>query len=249
MEFAEVAARTEAVPHPHIPSERGRILYDHVREARPERVLELGTARGVSAAYIAAALEANGAGTLTTVDSTTFPWVDPTPEEVLGGLGLLHRVELDRTHSTYTWFLKERIEERSDQAGNCEPLYDLCFVDGGKSWTTDGLAVFLIEKLLRSGGWLLLDDLDWRFDDVAAKRAHYFTPIPLLSESERREPHIAAVFRLLVMQHPSFTDFRIQDEAWGWARKAPGEPRRLTIEAKRTFRSYLHTGLRRLARG
>lgn len=48
--------------------EFGRRVYTHVTEAKPEQVLELGTAHGVSAAYIAAALEANGRGHLTTVD-------------------------------------------------------------------------------------------------------------------------------------------------------------------------------------
>ena len=42
--------------------EQGRIVYDHVRATRPAEVLELGTAHGVGAAYMAAALRDNGAG-------------------------------------------------------------------------------------------------------------------------------------------------------------------------------------------
>ena len=42
--------------------ELGRRVYDHIRRTQPERALELGTAHGVSAAYIAAAMEANGRG-------------------------------------------------------------------------------------------------------------------------------------------------------------------------------------------
>ena len=34
---------------------QGRIVYDHVRAAQPADVLELGTAHGVGAAYMAAA--------------------------------------------------------------------------------------------------------------------------------------------------------------------------------------------------
>ena len=51
-----------------------------------------------------------------------------------------------------------------------------------------------------------------------------------LSEPERTQPHLRAVFDLIVAQHPSFTELRVQDEWWGWARKAPGEPRRYTLE-------------------
>ena len=46
-----------------------------------------------------------------------------------------------------------------------------------------------------------------------------------MSESERTEPHLLAVFELIVKQHPSFTRF-IREDAWyGWAQKQPGRPR------------------------
>ena len=41
------------------------------------------------------------------------------------------------------------------------------------------------------------------------------------------------MFDLIVAQHPSFTELRRQDEWWGWARKAPGEPRRYVVETSR----------------
>ena len=70
-----------------------------------------------------------------------------------------------------------------------------------------------------------------------------------LSEPERTEPHLRAVFELIVAQHPSFTELRVQDEWWGWARKAPGEPRRLTLETSRPLSALvagtLRTALRR----
>jgi predicted O-methyltransferase YrrM len=70
VEFEAVAAAVRDVPQPHISPEHGQVIYDHVRATKPETVLELGTARGVSAAYMAAALQANGRGRLTTVDSS-----------------------------------------------------------------------------------------------------------------------------------------------------------------------------------
>ena len=54
MEFDEVAASVAGIPF--MTPEFGRRVYDHIRESRPERALELGTAHGVSAAYIAAAV-------------------------------------------------------------------------------------------------------------------------------------------------------------------------------------------------
>jgi predicted O-methyltransferase YrrM len=243
VEFEAVAARVRHVPEPHISPQQGRVLYDHLRATKPETLLELGTAHGVSAAYIAAAIEANGYGRLTTVDSSQFRWQDPAPEEVLAFVGLRDWVSFERSYSTYNWFLKEQIEQRSDTSGNCEPLYDFCFLDGQKNWTVDGLAVFLIEKLLRPGGWLLMDDLGWTYSPDR-QGWHYTIDIGTLSEKERREPHMRAVFDLIIKQHPAFTELRIQDEWFGWARKQPDQPRRLTIETTRSLSSFVVAGMR-----
>jgi len=245
MDFDAVAAAVEQAPEPHVTPAQGRRLYDHVVATRPEQVLELGTARGVSAAYIAAALDENGHGELTTVDFVQ--WQNPTPEELLGSVGLAERVSFDRSYSTYNWFLKEQVEARSDADGNCEPLYDFCFLDGQKNWSVDGLAVVLIEKLLRPGGWLLLDDLGWTYASQATGQ-HYGVDIRSLSERERDEPHLRAIFELIVKGHPSFTELRIEDEWFGWARKAPGEPRRMSITTTRSLPAYALAGMRSLAR-
>jgi predicted O-methyltransferase YrrM len=237
------------VPLPHISPDQGSILYEHVRRTRPARALELGTARGVSAAYIAAAMEANGEGHLVSVDSSMFQAKDPTADHVLRRVGLRHRVSLDASYSTYTWFLKTELAQRSDGHGNCLPAYDFCFLDGAKNWTIDGLAVLLIERLLRPGGWLLLDDLDWRYSDHASRRRkHYFVRLDQLSQSELEQPHLRAVFDLLIRPHPSFTELRIQDEWWAWARKAPDEPRRMHIETSRSSSALVLATVRRSRR-
>ena len=149
MEFEQVAAAVEGIPF--MSPVLGRRVYDHVRRTRPEQVLELGTAHGVSAAYIAAALEANGVGHVTTVDHGGAAF-DPPPEQVLAEAQLAHRVTIVREHSSYNWFLKEQVEQSSDQAGNCVPRYDFCYLDGSKNFNIDGVAVVLIEKLLRRNG-------------------------------------------------------------------------------------------------
>src|ERR671910_576268 len=211
--------------------EQGRVVYDHVRATRPAEVLELGTAHGVGAAYMAAALRDNGAGRLTTVDFAGSTY-DPSPETVLARAGVADRVEVVRQFSSYTWWLKEQVQARSDAHGNCEPRFDFVYLDGAKNWTVDGLAVVLVEKLLRPGCWLLMDGLVHRE----------------LSEPERTQPHLRAVFDLIVAQHPSFTELRLQDEWWGWARKAPGEPRRYTLETSRPLGALVTGTLRRALR-
>jgi hypothetical protein len=122
--------------------------------------------------------------------------------------------------------------------------------NGCKNWTVDGLAVFLIEKLLRPGGWLLMDDLQWRYADD--EWGHLYDgdgkPLGPLSPREREEPHLRAVFELLVMQHPNFANFRIEDDWFGWAQKAPGTSRRLELASSRPLSVVLATHLRRARR-
>jgi len=226
MDFDEAARIVEGVQAPHTSASRGRVLYDHIRENRPENLLELGTARGGSAVFIAAALEANGAGHLTSVDSTRWQWLDPTPGEVLEKAGLSSWVTLDKRFSTYTWFLKSEIEKRLDAVGSAQPEYDFIFLDGSKNWSTDGLAVVLAERLLRPGGWLLLDDLGWNYEKHCDTPRHYEIEIAKLSDEERIQPHLRAIFDLLIRTNPAFDQFVIQDNWWGWAHKSAHVSRR-----------------------
>jgi predicted O-methyltransferase YrrM len=222
VKFSDAALLVAGIPGPHIPASRAKLLYQHIKENRPENLLELGTARGGSALFIAAALEENGTGHLTSVDSSRWRWHEPTAAEVLEKAGLSHFITLDKKSSTYAWFLKCELESCIDDTGKVRPKYDFIFLDGAKNWSTDGITVVVAERLLRPGGWLLLDDLGWNYKKHAPdSKQHYEIDIAKLSESERSEPHLRAVFELLVRTNPAFDKFVVQDNWWGWARKAP----------------------------
>jgi predicted O-methyltransferase YrrM len=243
MEFEAIAESVRGFRN--MTPEQGRRVYDHVRSTRPSAILELGTSYGVSAAYMAAALDANGEGRITTVDHVR----SNSPEELLERVppSVVGRIDVVRVEdSSYTWWLKEQIAARSDAAGNCEPIYDFCFVDGAHNWTVDGFAVLLVEKLLRPGAWLLLDDLNWvyRSDPHGMRERGVFFP---LSASERMEPHIRGVFDLIVKPHPALGDFRVEDDVWGWARKSPAAPRRLSVQVSQSLPSAVKTLLLRTA--
>jgi predicted O-methyltransferase YrrM len=187
---------------------RAREIYDFVRREQPRECLELGFAHGVGTVYIASALEANGEGRITSVDRAAAREFDPPAEELVARAGLEHRVELVREESTYNWFLHRRIGERS-RDGRCEPYLDFCFIDGAHTWVDDGFAFFLVDKLLRPGGWILFDDLNWRMPES-------WSDVP---EHERRMTQMNEVFELLVQQHPAYD--RIEtDGRWGWAHKS-----------------------------
>jgi predicted O-methyltransferase YrrM len=221
---------------------QGRIVYDHVVATRPMLALELGTAHGVGAAYIAAALPPGGR--LITVDFTGASY-SPSPTEVLARAGLADRVDVVQPASSYTWFLKSELERGA-------PRFDFAYLDGAKNWTIDGLAVVLLERVLRPGGWLLMDDLHWTYDDDPGRDVTDGVTVRALSPAERSEPHLRAVFDLLIAGNPAWTDLRVQDDWWGWARRVreneAAGPQRVSVETSRSVGSLAATGLRRAAR-
>ncbi len=227
---------------PFMSPAQGRLVYDHIVETGARDVLELGTAHGVGAAYMAAA-----GARVTTVDFAGAAY-DPGPQDTLTRAGVRDRVTIVREFSTYTWWLKEQIEASTDAHGNVTPRFDFVYLDGAKNWTIDGLAVVLVEKLLRPGGWLLMDDLEWTYAQDPGREATDGIAHRELSEPERTQPHLRAVFDVIVAQHPSFTELRRQDEWWGWARKNPGAPRTYTVETSAPLSALVAGAARRAVR-
>lgn len=214
MEFDQVAEAVGRVPH--TPPEMGRRLYDFVSSVRASRILELGFAHGVSACYLAAAVASHG-GSVLTIDNRSALERDPPIHELLRRTGLEHVVQPVVAARSYTWELMKLVEGQSTM-GRCIPIFDFAFIDGAHSWETDGLAFFLVEKLLMPGAWLLFDDLDWTYASSPTLRATEW--VRQMPEDERSTPQIGKVFDLLVRQHPGFDSHRIEG-SWGWARKRP----------------------------
>jgi len=242
VDFEAVADAVEGVPY--MTRAQGRWVYDHIRSADARDALDLGTAHGVSAAYMASA-----GARVVSVDWAGAEW-DPSPVTVLERAGVAERVELVRDpSSSYVWWLKMQVEERSDEAGNCEPLYDFCYLDGAHNFTIDGLAVLLVERLLRPGGWLLLDDVDWAYDKDMGEAAIPYTQAEGIlhprSQEELWVPHMRAGLDLVVKAHPSCTELRIEDGGWAWAGKGPGAPKRVELATRRSLRYMLSQFLRR----
>ena len=182
--------------------------------------MELGFAHGVSTCYFAAALEEIG-GEIDAVDlNLTF---EPSLEALSSDLGLTRIVNVYRETSSYTWFLKKKLEEQLSNGNNRKP-YDLCFIDGPKDWTNDGFTFFLVDKLLSDGGTIIFDDYSWTYKAFGRSTGYVFEK---MSEEELAQPQIEAVFRLLVMQHPDYSDFEIIDDNLAVARKVRSGARTL----------------------
>lgn len=70
-----------------------------------------------------------------------------------------------------------------------------------------------------------------------------------MGEDELHSPHIELIFRLLVMQHPDYSEFKIQSDWWAWAHKINSSSKTLTFSETYTYKSYLFHVLRKLTKG
>jgi predicted O-methyltransferase YrrM len=129
------------------------LLFRVVREWRPVECVELGACVGISAAYHAAALELNGAGTIVTVEGT--PALADQSRETLEALGLADRAEV--VTGAFVDALPEVLRRRSGRI-------DYVFIDGHH----DGAATLrYLEQILphlSDQAVIAFDDIRWSDD-------------------------------------------------------------------------------------
>lgn len=239
MEFNKIQQLIDGVPY--IMGEMASDLYHFIRETKPLSCLELGFGHGASSCYIAAALEENGKGHLTSVDLISAKqWQDPAIEDLLERTGLSQWVSVHRESGGYNWFLKKNIEQQS-RVNRCTPLYDLCFLDGAKNWTIDATAFFLTDKLLKPGGWIVFDDLQWNYESKLREGKRKTDGVYMLDmgKDELQQPHVELIFQLLVMQHPDYSNFYIKDNWWAWAQKKPDGKKEPVFENSKEYAGRL----------
>jgi glycosyltransferase involved in cell wall biosynthesis len=115
----------------------------------------------------------------------------------------------------YNWYLADLIAKQTVD-DICQPIFDFCLIDGAHEFEPDALAFFLVSKLLKPGGWVVLDDLNFALRSMSFWRETHGH----LSDRELDAFQIGMVFDLAVRQHPHFTDFRVSENGRvGWARK------------------------------
>ena len=223
MKFSDIQKQVTGIPY--INPRNAEILYQFIVDNNIKTVLELGIAHGTASCYIAAALEENGGGELVCVDLEEAAEIfKPSAEELLARTGLAKDVTIIREKTGYNWFLRNEILKRTTGYA-CAPHYDLIIIDGPKNWTIDGAAFFMCDKLLKPNGWIIFDDYLWSYADHDKTGTGATDGIAhrSLSKAEFEIPQIKEVFQLLVMQHPSYHNFKIHGEGdWAWAQKSDG---------------------------
>ena len=69
---------------------------------------------------------------------------------------------------SYSWSLAKVLEQ------NAEPIYDYVFLDGAHTWAVDALTTFLVDRLLKAGGYLDFDDYDWTLSESPSLNPQVF---------------------------------------------------------------------------
>lgn len=191
---------------------QARVLREFFREHRVRDVLELGFYHGKSTAFMAAILEEIGAGRIVTMDQEAARKRTPAIDGVIGRLGLAHRVEPVYSYRSFTWELRRLLEQLP------RPQFDFCYLDGAHTWDGTGYSFLLVDLLLKPGGWVLFDDLNWSIakSQAAAKNPKAYA---MYSPEEQQARQVRMVWELLV---PARGYVDIHEEPryhWGFARK------------------------------
>jgi len=175
----------------------------------------VGYRHGTTTCVIAAAVQELGGGRVITIDKMVH---ETNVNILMKHVGLPENsIEFIEEKLGYNWYLADLIQKQTNSSGFCVPIFDFCLIDGAHEWTHDALAFMLISKLLKPGGWVALDDINWNlrmFPNLQESPfAHY-------SDRELDTFQMKMVYDLLVRQHPDFDSFHLTNGGRiGWGRK------------------------------
>jgi len=195
---------------PYMTLEQGTYIYDIIKRENLSHVLELGFYHGVSSMYFAGALAEIEGGLCISIDRSAALSLEPNIYSLAEKCGLSDRLRIITSEWSYTYHLLELLEE------GWRNRFDLIYVDGGHTWELTGMAVSLSAHLLRPGGWLLLDDLDWTVEKSYRRKQQ---EIPFRLAAPASLPGVRKAFEQLVKLDARFeqeTEYR----SWGVARRS-----------------------------
>lgn len=237
LEIQKILAKTPG-SHDDSAAEMASFVLEHDLK----NCLELGFAHGKTTAYLAYATAKIG-GKVTAIDLEIARTKTPNIHQTLALLKIdPSQVEIYFEPTSYTWRMMKFLED--GRTGT----FDFIFIDGAHSWFVDGLAFFLADMLLRPGGWMLFDDLNWNFHHMPAAERDVVDRMP---EEERSTYQVRKIWDLLVKPHPSY-DLFDERGTWGYARKATKQSAERVVEFKYhplfetmvRFKNYLNARLR-----
>ncbi|PSO55187.1 MAG: hypothetical protein BRC40_07295 [Cyanobacteria bacterium QH_8_48_120] len=212
MKIDEIKTKVEGIPY--MDRTQAETITNIILENNFNNILELGFAHGVSTCYMAGALDELGSGKITTIDLEKANRLKPNIEQLLNTLGLAKFATVLYEPSSYNWRLMKMLAQYPS------PKFDFCYIDGGHNWSDTGFAFFLVDRLLKSNGIIVFDDLDWTYDSSPSLKNT--EKVKRMPQDEKSTPQVRKVYELLVKPHPCYDEF-IERGGWGYARKISTE--------------------------
>lgn len=98
---------------------------------------------------------------------------------------------------SYNWNLSNMIFQMREQkqAG----IFDAVYLDGAHTLFHDGLAVCLLKELVKDGGFLVLDDLFWKYSSMGESAG-----VGLMPKNQRDDYQVLRVQELFLSNDPNF---------------------------------------------
>jgi len=177
----------------------GRLLYELITTNHLSVGLELTSSPSISTLYLAGAIEALGAGLLRSVSQKPARTNDYDVHAALQRTHLNNFVSLYEEPRSYNWRLLKFLQD-----GLFEH-FDFCVIDSGRTLPGVGFACCLADRLLRPGGWIVLDNINFSFRDSRKRDKAWTMSTP---EDEQTIHQIRCVFELLLQENPNFGTFR-----------------------------------------
>jgi len=106
-----------------------------------------------------------------------------------------------KTFDSYNWSLMQLLQQRS------APMFDYVYLDGAHTWPLDALAFFLIDRLLKVGGYLDFDDYEWSLEKSPTMKPEVFPATKRQFTPEQiRERHVRLIIEILVRRDARYAE-------------------------------------------
>ncbi|MEK6889510.1 MAG: class I SAM-dependent methyltransferase [Nanoarchaeota archaeon] len=134
---------------------------DFIRENKIKSYAEIGCNYGNTAFLVAQALPIGGEMFL-----FDYPEYITIAKEKLRKIAREKKLKIRfysnsrRRKDSYCWTLLELVKRK-------KKIFDYVYLDGSHDFTIDGLSFFLIDRLLKVGGYIDFDDYNWTFSKSA----------------------------------------------------------------------------------
>jgi len=192
------AARTEYPRTCHVFKPNLQTI-DFVKSTNRQKIAEIGIYKGYTSERLAEHL--SGQGELHLFD---FRYRVTEVKAKLNAAGY-HNIVIHgnsrKTYDSYTWSLMRLLQKHE------RPFFDYVFLDGAHTWHVDALAFFLIDRLLKVGGYIDFDDYRWSLKKSPTMNPDVFPATTRMYTQEQiRERHVKLIVDLLVKRDPRYKE-------------------------------------------